>query len=379
MFIQNQIILSLGSNQGDRTSLLQQSIELIHKSVGTVIRISPIYETPSWGFDSDAFYNCALLIHTSLSAKTVLENTLKIEEQLGRVRSHSENYSARTMDIDVIAFNEEQIVSDFLTVPHRLLHERRFVLQPIVDLQLEWIHPIFKKSFVELLRECSDPSECKKVGTLKHPLQSYRFQDLNFIAIEGNIGAGKTTLVHKISEDFNAKLILEGFADNPFLPKFYEDASRYAFPLEMSFLADRYSQLADDLAQFDLFKEFIIADYHIFKSLIFAQITLESDEFRLYKQVFEIMYKETPKPGMYVYLYQNTSRLLENIKKRGRSYESEIPASYLEKVNQGYFNYTKTLPQDKVLIIDISEMDFVNRQEDYIAILDIIQQKMNSR
>lgn len=379
MFIQNQIILSLGSNQGDRTSLLQQSIELIHKSVGTVIRISPIYETPSWGFDSDAFYNCALLIHTSLPAKTVLENTLKIEEQLGRVRSLSENYSARTMDIDLITFNEEQIESDFLTVPHRLLHERRFVLQPIVDLQVEWVHPVFKKSFVELLRECSDTSECKKVGTLKHPLQSYRFQDLNFIAIEGNIGAGKTTLVHKISEDFNAKLILEGFADNPFLPKFYEDASRYAFPLEMSFLADRYSQLADDLAQFDLFKEFIIADYHIFKSLIFAQITLESDEFRLYKQVFEIMYKETPKPGMYVYLYQNTTRLLENIKKRGRSYESEIPASYLEKVNQGYFNYTKTLPQDKVLIIDISEMDFVNRQEDYIAILDIIQQKMQPR
>ncbi len=377
MFIQNQIVLSLGSNQGNRIAQLQESIDLIHKSIGTVVRISAVYETPSWGFDSDAFCNCAILIHSSFPAKTVLERTLKIEEQLGRVRSSSKNYSARTIDIDLISFNSESISTDILTIPHRLFPERRFVLQPIADLQFDWTHPVLKKSFAELLQECPDTADCTKIGTLTHPLSQYRFQDLNFMAIEGNIGAGKTTLVHKISEDFNAKLILEGFADNPFLPKFYEDATRYAFPLEMSFLADRYSQLSDDLAQFDLFKEFIIADYHIFKSLIFAQITLESDEFRLYKQVFEIMYKETPKPGMYVYLYQNTTRLLENIKKRGRTYESDIPATYLEQVNQGYFNYIKTLPQDKVLIIDISEMDFVNRQEDYIAILDLIQQKIN--
>ncbi|WP_430613943.1 2-amino-4-hydroxy-6-hydroxymethyldihydropteridine diphosphokinase [Flavobacterium sp. JP2137] len=379
MFIQNQIILSLGSNQGNRTSFLQQAMALIHQSVGTVIRVSAIYETPSWGFDSAAFYNCAILVHASLPAKTVLERCLAIEEQLGRLRLSSETYSARTIDIDLIAFDEQCIQTALLTVPHPLLQDRRFVLQPVVDLQLDWTHPILRKTFAELLRDCPDNSSCIRIETPVAPLENYRFQDVNFLAIEGNIGAGKTTLAHKISEDFNAKLILEGFADNPFLPKFYQDAARYAFPLEMSFLADRYSQLADDLAQFDLFKEFIIADYHIFKSLIFAQITLESEEFRLYKQVFEIMYKETPKPGMYVYLYQNTQRLLENIKKRGRSYESDIPASYLEKVNQGYFNYIKTLPQDKVLIIDISEMDFVNRQEDYIAILDIIQQKLASR
>ena len=197
----------------------------------------------------------------------------------------------------------------------------------------------------------------------------------NYIAIEGNIGAGKTTLVNKIADDFNAKTVLERFADNPFLPKFYEDQIRYAFPLEMSFLADRYQQISDDLAQFDLFKDFIVADYHIFKSLIFAKVTLAEDEFRLYKTMFDIIYKEMPKPDLYIYLYQNTERLLENIKLRGRSYEQNIPAEYLEKINSGYLDYIKSQPDLNVLIIDVSDRDFVKSQQDYIYILDQIQLK----
>lgn len=378
MFMQNQIVLSLGSNQGNRLEHLEKAIAALHKTVGTVIQISPVYETPAWGFESEAFYNCALLLHSSFEAKTILDKILAIEIQLGRVRLEQAGYCARKIDIDIIAYNQEVYQLEELTIPHPLLQERRFVLQPAADLQLDWAHPLFKKSFKTLLSECNDTTNCIKIGAITAPIQRYDFQKVNFVAIEGNIGAGKTTLVHKISEDFNAKRVLEGFADNPFLPKFYKDAARYAFPLEMSFLADRYSQLSDDLGQFDLFKEFIIADYYIFKSLIFAQITLEEDEFRLYKQVFEIIYKETPKPDLYVYLYQNTNRLLENIKKRGRSYESDIPATYLEQVNQGYFNYIKTLPTDKVLMIDISAMDFVARQEDYIAILEAIQQKLTS-
>jgi deoxyadenosine/deoxycytidine kinase len=144
----------------------------------------------------------------------------------------------------------------------------------------------------------------------------------------------------------------------------------------MSFLADRYLQLSDDLAQLDLFKEFVIADYYVFKSLIFAQITLEKEEFNLYKQIFEIMYKDTPKPDLYIYLHQNTDRLLQNIQKRGRAYEMEIPDTYLENVNKGYLSYIKTLPQNHVLIIDISDLDFVSSQKDYISILNQIQKKI---
>jgi len=163
------------------------------------------------------------------------------------------------------------------------------------------------------------------------------------------------------------------------LPKFYKDQNRYAFPLEMSFLADRYQQLSDDLAQFDLFKDFIVADYHIFKSLIFAKITLAEDEYRLYRNLFDIIYKEMPKPDLYVYLYQNTGRLLENIKKRGRTYEQNITAEYLDKINIGYLEYIKSQIDLNVLIIDVSDRDFVKRHEDYIFVLDEIQKKLNSK
>jgi deoxyadenosine/deoxycytidine kinase len=144
----------------------------------------------------------------------------------------------------------------------------------------------------------------------------------------------------------------------------------------MSFLADRYQQISDDLAQFDLFKDFIVADYHIFKSLIFAKVTLSDDEVRLYKTLFDIIYKEMPKPDLYIYLYQNTERLLQNIKKRGRNYEQDISEVYLEKINKGYLDYIKTQKDLNVLIIDVSEMDFLKNQDDYISILNQIQNKL---
>lgn len=376
MYSQHQVVLSLGSNQGNRLENIRSAIALIHKTIGTVIKVSRLYETPSWGFDSEAFYNCSLLLHTRLSATNVLEEILRIEKILGRIRKEQLGYQARTIDIDIIAFDEEVLETKTLHVPHPQMENRLFVLLPMQDLQLNWIHPKSGKSVAELLRLTEDKSDCKIVGDIDHPLKQYNLEQYNYIAIEGNIGAGKTTLSTKISEDFNAKLVLERFADNPFLPKFYKDQNRYAFPLEMSFLADRYQQLSDDLAQFDLFKDFIVADYHIFKSLIFAKVTLAEDEYRLYKTMFDIIYKEMPKPDLYIYLYQNTERLLSQIKQRGRSYEQEIPAEYLDKINKGYLDYIKTQTDLNVLIVDVSEMDFVNRQEDYLAILETINSKI---
>jgi deoxyguanosine kinase len=198
----------------------------------------------------------------------------------------------------------------------------------------------------------------------------YGFQQRNYIAIEGNIGAGKTSLSTMISQDFNAKLILERFKDNPFLPKFYEDQNRYAFPLEMSFLADRYQQLSDDLAQYDLFADFVVSDYDVFKSLIFAKITLQEDEYALYDKLFRIMYKELIKPDLYIYLYQNTERLLENIKTRGRDYEQNIQPEYLVEINKSYLAFIKSQTNVNVRIIDISGKDFVNNREDYLDILE---------
>ena len=374
---QHQVILSLGTNEGNRLQNIENCIALIHQGIGTVIKVSKLYESPSWGFDSDAFYNCALLIHTTSSASKILSQVLKLEKKLGRVRGTDAGYQSRIIDIDLIAFDEEIIDSEKLNIPHPLMQSRNFVLLPFQDLNLDWKHPVLKKTILELLDESPDESVSKVVQNLKSPLQSIVLEQFNYVAFEGNIGAGKTTLATKIAEDFNAKTVLERFADNPFLPKFYKDQNRYAFPLEMSFLADRYQQLSDDLAQFDLFKDFIVADYHIFKSLIFAKITLADDEYRLYRNLFDIIYKEMPKPDLYIYLYQNSERLLQNIKKRGRSYEQEIPADYLEKINSGYLDYIKSQTELNVLIIDVSDRDFVKNQEDYVFILEEIQKKIN--
>ena len=374
--MQQKVVLSLGSNQGNRLKNIENCIQLIHRKIGLILRVSNLYETPSWGFSSDPFYNCALILHTSFSAEKILQKINSIEKELGRIRQNTENYQARIIDIDIITINEQVHHSEELTIPHRQMQNRLFVLLPMLDLKLEWQHPILHKSVQELIETCEDKSDCKVVANLDFVLKKYSINQLNYIAIEGNIGAGKTTLATKIAEDFNAKTVLERFADNPFLPKFYKDQNRYAFPLEMSFLADRYQQLSDDLSQFDLFKDFVVADYHIFKSLIFAKVTLQEDEFRLYKTLFDIIYKEMQKPDLYVYLYQNTDRLLQNIKKRGRSYEQEIEAEYLEKINYGYLDYIKSQTDLNVLVIDVSDFDFVEKQEDYVKVLDAIQEKL---
>jgi deoxyguanosine kinase len=194
----------------------------------------------------------------------------------------------------------------------------------------------------------------------------------NYIVIEGNIGAGKTTLATMIAKEHNAKLILERFADNPFLPKFYDDPSRYSFPLELSFLADRYRQLKEELVEQDLFRNFTVADYYFMKSLVFASQTLEKDEFSLYRQIFHIIYSSLPKPDLYVYLHVPPERLLMNIALRGREYEKSITAEYLTGIQESYFTFFRQNPENRYLILDIKDIDFVMRPEDYRKMTEVI-------
>ncbi len=198
---------------------------------------------------------------------------------------------------------------------------------------------------------------------------------MQYLVIEGNIGAGKTTLATMLAQDLNAKLILEQFADNPFLPQFYQNPERYSFPLELSFLAERYKQLNVDLRTGSLFQNLTIADYFFMKSLIFAQNTLTGDELQLYKQIFSIIYNTLPKPNLYVYLHLSTDKLLQNIKKRGRDYEQTITADYLNNLTQGYFDFFKQHPDYTFLVIDTSNLDFVANAEDYLKIKEVIFDK----
>jgi len=193
-----------------------------------------------------------------------------------------------------------------------------------------------------------------------------------YIAIEGNIGAGKTTLATHLSQQFDTRLILEQFEDNSFLPKFYEDPARYAFPLELSFLADRFQQLKDKLAVHDLFQPVTIADYFILKSLIFARKTLNKDEFLLYSRLFSIIENSLPKPDLLVYLYLNINKLQSNIRKRGRSYEQKIEDEYLQKIQEGYLEYIRQQQGLRVLLIDTNQLDFVANHQDYEKLTEII-------
>jgi len=198
---------------------------------------------------------------------------------------------------------------------------------------------------------------------------------MHYLVIEGNIGAGKTTLASMLAKDLDAKLILEQFADNPFLPRFYENPERYSFPLELSFLAERYKQLNIDIRTGSLFQSLTIADYFFMKSLIFAQNTLTGDELQLYKQIFSIIYSTLPKPNLYVYLHLPTEKLLANIRKRGRDYEQTISADYLTNLTQGYFDFFKQHPDYTFLVIDTSNLDFVANPDDYQKIKSVIFDK----
>ncbi|MEO7444490.1 MAG: deoxynucleoside kinase [Ferruginibacter sp.] len=183
----------------------------------------------------------------------------------------------------------------------------------------------------------------------------------SFITIEGNIGAGKTTLANLLSEHYSARLVLEEFADNPFLPKFYESPEQYAFPLELFFMAERYKQLKDLLQTKDLFHQVTISDYLFTKCLLFAKVNLPEEEFRLYQKLFDIINPHIVQPEILIYLHSPVKRLQENIKKRNRSYEQTIPNDYLFNLQETYTQYIRQ-HNIKTLFVDASNADFLNNE-----------------
>lgn len=194
-----------------------------------------------------------------------------------------------------------------------------------------------------------------------------------FITIEGNIGAGKTTLANLLSKHYNARLVLEAFADNPFLPKFYEKPDQYAFPVELFFMAERFKQLKELIQQTDLFHQLTISDYLFTKCLLFAKVTLPADEFRLYQRLFDIIHQQLIQPDLLVYLHAPVTKLQQNIRIRNRSYEQNIPDSYLQDLQNTYTHYLKSqaIP---TLVVDVTEADFLNKPEHFQAILEALEQ-----
>ncbi|MBP7389964.1 MAG: deoxynucleoside kinase [Chitinophagales bacterium] len=200
----------------------------------------------------------------------------------------------------------------------------------------------------------------------------------NFITIEGTIGAGKTTLAKKLAADFNGKLILEQFEENPFLPKFYEDPQRHAFPVELYFMAERFQHLNKLLSEADIFKSFTVSDFLFQKSLIFANNNLNEDEARLYRMLFDIINPSLPRPDLVIYLYAPVEKLLHNIQKRGRVYEQNISAAYLEHIQSAYLDYFKMQTQSRIVLVNTTRLNFAESKEDYKVITELLTTEFNT-
>lgn len=198
----------------------------------------------------------------------------------------------------------------------------------------------------------------------------------HFITIEGNIGAGKTTLAHILSKHFNARLILEQFADNPFLPKFYENPGQNAFPLELFFMAERYKQLKEQVFTKDLFQSITVSDYLFTKCLLFAKVNLPEQEFRLYQKLFDIIYSQLVQPDILIYLHAPVSRLQQNIKKRNRPYEQGIPDGYLFNIQEAYTSYIRQ-HNIKTIFIDVSNADFLGDSRHLQVVLDALEKDLD--
>ena len=366
------VFLSLGSNLGNRAQYLQHALFLLHREVGEVVKVSPLYESPAWGFSSEPFYNICVELHTDLSLEVLLPKLHAIEARLGRVRSTqpSAGYKSRTLDIDILYYGDKVVQTDTLCVPHPQLALRRFVLQPLADIAPNFVDPAKGQTITQLLEACPDTASLTLVKQdfalpVKKPTIPYRY-----ITIEGNIGVGKTSLATRLAEDFSGQLLLEEFATNPFLEDFYKQPQRYALATELNFLKDRYKQLQQTLTLNE--HPLLVADYAFSKSLIFAQETLPKKEYTLYEELFYLLFERMIKPDLYIYLHQHTDILLENIQKRGRSFESPISKSYLERIEQSYLSFLQHNPSLHTLFIDVSYMDFVNNEADYEFITALI-------
>ena len=193
----------------------------------------------------------------------------------------------------------------------------------------------------------------------------------SYIAVEGLIGAGKTTLARRLAERWNGRLVLEEFEDNPFLPRFYQDPERYGFSVELSFLAQRYHQLKRVTEQ-DLFRTCTVADYSIGKSVVFANVTLQPDEYNLFRDLYQIMYADLPRPELIVYLHLDMARVKERIKARGRSYEQDIPVDYLAQLQERYLDHLQKLPDDRVVVVDLGGFDLLNDTLAYERLVEAI-------
>lgn len=365
--------VGLGANLGVRAAQLQAAVRALAESEGVeVVAVSPVYESEALTLDpaeaQPPYLNAVAQLRTTLGPEALLGLLHRIEAAAGRVRR--ERWAPRPLDLDLLLYDD--LVRDGApALPHPRMAERRFVLQPLADLAPERAVPGTGATVRDLLARCPDQTPIERMPfTLLPGAQTplALTDSLRYVAVEGVIGAGKTSLARMLAEHLGARLVLEEFEENPFLPDFYRDPERWAFHTQLAFLASRFRQQKALLAR-DLFQQRTVSDYTFDKDRIFAHITLAGDELQLYESVFTLMEPATATPDLVVYLQSSVDRLMHNISQRGRSYEANIERGYIAELAEAYDRYFLHYTRGPLLIVNSTAIDFVNNPADFERLL----------
>ena len=355
------VYLSLGSNMGDRQMLLQLAIGLITYRIGRVKQLSSVVETPAWGFEGDAFFNACVGVETALNPQDVLNELLAIESLLGRERKKAEGYQARTIDLDILFYEDKVIDTEHLNIPHPRMEKRNFVLAPLAEIAPDFKHPVLKQSIRQLVADSQDKAN---VTSLKDELMLPKRQQ--FVAIEGNIGVGKTSFTQLLQAATGGTLLHENFFDNPYLADFYQDPETFALKVETAFLEERIQQLTTFFSQKNTRP--VIADFSLEKSLLFARQNLSARDFDAYKKQYLKVNEGLPQPDLVLFLVQSVPQLQKNIEKRGRDFEQDISDDYLQKIEAGYLQWKENSSLN-IYELNTKGIDFIENPEDFFPLL----------
>jgi deoxyguanosine kinase len=367
------VILALGSNLNDRESHIQKALDALRGIAVSPVRKSKVYETAPVGPGTQGKYlNLCVRFTTRLDPRALLDFCRETEIKIGR--QPRGRWAPREIDLDILAYGREIIHEDNLVVPHPHILDRQFVLVPLCDLDPDYVLPGFNETVGQQLKRCVQVQGRQDVGEYRPlPATPISLPDrVRYVAIEGVLGVGKSTLVKALCERMGCQPLYEEFENNPFLSDFYKDKSRYAFQTQIFFFLSRYRQIQEVFQQQDLFRPQIISDYMFAKDKIFATLNLDENEMTLYYKFTDLLERELVKPDYVVYLQADTKTLMSRIRMRDRSYERGMEETYIEALNQAYNTYFHYYTASPLLIINTNNIDYVKNPEDLNLIVNEI-------
>jgi 2-amino-4-hydroxy-6-hydroxymethyldihydropteridine diphosphokinase len=365
--------LALGSNLDDREGHIQNALDALKSIAVSPIRKSRVYETAPVGPGEQGKYlNLVVRFSTRLEPRALLKFIGDTETRLGR--QPRARWAPREIDIDILSYGREIIHEDALQVPHPSILDRQFVLVPLADLDPDFVLPGFKESVSKQLQRCIEVQGRQDVAEYR-PLpaaQTALPERVRYVAVEGVIGVGKSTLVRALCERMGCMPLFEEFENNPFLSDFYKDKSRYAFQTQMFFFLSRYRQIQEVFHQQDLFRPQILSDYMFSKDKIFATLNLDENELNLYYRMADIMERNLVQPDYIIYLQADTRTLMNRIRLRDRPYERNMDEAYIDSLNQAYNTFFHYYSGSPLLIINTNHIDFVRNPDDLSLLVETI-------